>query len=192
VKAQLPSAPAAADTAAVSAYKHHWAAGTNVPALGMGIVNAWGEVTIDHKWSAALSLYYSAWDYGSATRKFRTFIFRPEIRCWPRGVLGGFYAQFHLQMAWYNFALPSWCYRIQDASGRHPALGGGIGAGYRLPLGRGRWALDAAIGAGVYHLKYDRYENRKNGPRIDTQRRIWVGIDNVSVSVVYNFNSATR
>ena len=171
---------------------HRWAVGTNLLAWGMAVANLSGEATLGCRWSLALSLYYSGWDYASDTRKFRTFIFRPEARFWTRSALRGLYLQAHVQMAAYNFAMPSWSYRIQDVGGDHPALGGGIGLGYRLPLGNGRWALDAAIGAGVYHLKYDRFENRDNGPLVDTRSRVWAGIDHVSVGVVYNFNSALR
>lgn len=91
-------------------------------------------------------------------------------------------------MVSYNFARKGWSYRIQDVGGDHPALGGGIGAGWRMPLSRnGRWSAEAQIGAGCYALKYDRFENRPDGPLVDTRTRTWFGIDNVSVSVVYNF-----
>ena len=98
-----------------------------------------------------------------------------------------------MQMAAYNFALPGWEYRIQDVDGRHPALGGGIGIGYRLPLGRnGRWAAEAAIGAGIYHLEYDKFVNERNGRWVSRHTRKFAGIDNVAISLVYNFNAFNR
>lgn len=167
-----------------------WAIGTNLPAWGMAIANLSGEVQINHRWSTALSIYYSAWNYGAPDRKFRTFILRPEARYWTRSASQGLYVQAHLQMASYNFALPSWNYRIQDRGGTNPALGGGLGIGYRLPLGNSRWALDTSLGFGVYHLKYDRFENYDNGPLVDTRSRAWCGIDHVGLGIIYNFNSA--
>lgn len=165
-----------------------WHGSTSLLGWSLAIANATAEYDFGCRWSAALSLYYSAWNYGSATRKFRTFIFRPQLRYWPGGGHNGLFLDLHAQMAAYNFALPGWEYRIQDVGGKHPALGGGIGAGYRLPLGRnGRWAVEAAVGAGVYHLKYDRFENRPNGPKVDTRSRTFFGIDNVAVSLVYIF-----
>ena len=170
-----------------------WHASTNVLAWTLGMTNLMGEYDFGCHWSVALSLYYSAWNYAKATRKFRAFIFRPELRWWLGEGHRGLFVDGHIQMAAYNFALPGWEYRIQDVGGRHPALGGGIGVGYRLPLGRsGRWAAEAAIGAGVYHLEYNRFVNEENGALVDRRERTFFGLDNVSVSVVYNFNAFGR
>lgn len=170
-----------------------WHASTNVLAWTLGMTNLMGEYDFGCHWSVALSLYYSAWNYAKATRKFRAFIFRPELRWWLGEGHRGLFVDGHIQMAAYNFALPGWEYRIQDVGGRHPALGGGIGVGYRLPLGRsGRWAAEAAIGVGVYHLEYNRFVNEENGALVDRRERTFFGLDNVSVSVVYNFNAFGR
>lgn len=170
-----------------------WHASTNVLAWTLGMTNLMGEYDFGCHWSVALSLYYSAWNYAKATRKFRAFIFRPELRWWLGEGHRGLFVDGHIQMAAYNFALPGWEYRIQDVGGRHPALGGGIGVGYRLPLGRsGRCAAEAAIGVGVYHLEYNRFVNEENGALVDRRERTFFGLDNVSVSVVYNFNAFGR
>lgn len=159
----------------------------------MAITNITGEYDFAPKWSAALSLHYSAIDYGKVTRRFRTFIFRPEARLWLGKCHSGLFFDAHVQMAAYNFALPSWKYRIQDVAGKNPALGGGIGIGYRLEFGgNGHWAAQAQLGVGVYHLYYNRYENRDNGQLVDTRRRAWAGIDNFAISAVYHFKSSRR
>ncbi len=184
----------AAPEAALAARCHRsWHASTNVLAWTLGLTNLMGEYDFGCHWSVGLSLYYSGWNYAKATRKFRAFIFRPELRWWPGEGHRGLFVDGHIQMAAYNFALPGWEYRIQDVGGCHPALGGGIGVGYRLPLGRsGRWAAEAAIGAGVYHLEYNRFVNEENGALVDRRERTFFGLDNVSVSVVYNFNAFGR
>lgn len=185
----LPAAP----RTLTSSCTRGWHISTNVPALGMAIANISGHYDFACRWSAALSLYYSGWNYGTSTRKFRTFIFRPEVRYWLRDGHSGLFVDGHLSMAAYNFAMPSWHYRVQDVDGDHPALGVGIGIGYRLPLGlSGRWAVEAQLGAGLYHLRYDRFENRPNGPLVDTRSRTWAGIDNFAISVVYNFNPVKK
>lgn len=164
-----------------------WSASTNTVGLAMAIVNATAHYQWNCRWSAALSLYYSAWDYGRSDRKFRTFIFRPEVRYWTRRAGSGLFFDAHVAMAAYNFALPSWNYRIQDVDGTHPALGGGLGIGWRQNLSS-RWALEFQAGAGVYALRYDRFENRPCGQVHDTRNRVFFGLDNFAVSVVYNFN----
>lgn len=166
-----------------------WHLSTNAIELALMIANLAVEWDFACHWSAALSIHYSAIDYFSPVRKFRTFIFRPEARWWPNTEHNGWFIDAHVQMAAYNFALPSWKYRIQDVDGTHPALGGGLGVGYRLPISRnGHWALQGQIGIGVYALYYDRFENRVNGPLADTKRQTFFGVDNVAVSIVYNFN----
>lgn len=168
-----------------------WQLGTNAIEWGLLIANINGEWDFDCHWSLHASLHYSALNYFTATRKFRTFIFRPEIRYWFGDDHRGFFVDGHLQMAAYNFALSRWEYRIQDVNGHHPALGGGGGVGYRLPLGKSeRWSLEAAVGVGAYHLKYDRFENRPNGQKVDTRSRNWFGIDNVAISIVYNLGKS--
>lgn len=164
-----------------------WHISTNIPEWAMLISNISGEWDFACRWSARLSLHYSALNYGSEKRKFRTFMLRPEVRWWLRGGHTGFFVDVHAGMAYYNVALKSWKYRVQDAEGKSPALGGGLGIGYRVNLHR-HWALEALIGAGLYRVKYDKFANRHNGPYISTHTQLWGGIDNVALSVVYNFN----
>lgn len=169
--------------------KRQWTVGTNLIALGMAITNITGELSVGCRWSTALSLCYSAWNYGAVNHKYRMFMVKPEVRYWTRSALAGLFVEAHLQLTYYNFARPSWNYRIQDTNGTHPALGGGFGVGYRLPIGDRGWALQASLGAGVYHLKYDRFLNYHNGPLHDTHSRTWAGIDHVGIGIIYNFNS---
>lgn len=190
-------APAAAEAAPAPAAKvcsrGQWWLKTNVPALGAAVANVAGEWAFGCRWSLALGVYYSGWDYGKSTRKFRTFTLRPEVRRWISRGHNGFFVEAHAAMSAFNFAMPGWDYRIQDRGGKHPALGGGIGAGYRLNLSRdGRWRAEAAVGAGVYRLDYDRFENRPNGPLHDNVRRTWVGIDNAALSIIYTINLSGR
>lgn len=167
---------------------HQWHIGTNIVEWAMAITNLTGEYDFARRWSVALSLHYSAWNYGTTTRKFRTFILRPEVRYWLHDCHKGFFINAHVQLAAYNFALPGWHYRIQDVDGKHPALGGGIGLGYRVDLDKERrWAFQADLGAGIYYLKYNRFENRRNGPLVDTRSRVWAGIDHFGLSIIYNF-----
>lgn len=176
-----------------SSCRRSWHVSTSALGWALGMINVMGEYDFGCHWSVGLSVYYSGWNYARATRKFRTFLFRPEVRYWFDAGHRGFFVDAHVQMAAYNFALPGWDYRIQDAKGHHPALGGGIGAGYRLPLDRhGRWAAEAALGIGVYHLEYDRFVNEQNGAHVDRRERTFFGIDNVALSVVYNFNAFAR
>lgn len=187
-KNAVDSVPPVAAPLFIPSCSGDWHLSTSLPAWAVAIVNIAGEYDFDCRWSVKLDLAYSAWNYGSHNRKFRTFVFRPEARYWFGDSHKGLFAEAHLAMLSYNVALPSWEYRIQDRKGKHPALGGGIGVGYRLPISRnGRWSAEAAIGAGVYSLDYNRYKNEPNGQLVDTKKRTFFGIDHVALSVVYNF-----
>ncbi len=169
---------------------HTWNLSTNLGGWGLAIANITGEYAFGCKsgckFSTALSIYYSAWNYGHHNHKYRTFIFRPELRYWPMGIRIGLFIDWHVGMAAYNFVTPGREYRIQDHRGKNPALGGGVGIGYRLMFGKSRWGIEAQIGAGCYSLYYDRFVNVGNGQMVDTQRKTWFGIDNAALSIVFN------
>ena len=166
-----------------------WHLRTSALGWASAVANISGEYDFSCHWSVGLSADYSGWNYGKETRKYRVLKLRPEVRCYPMSGHRGFFVEAHAAMMYYNVALPSWEYRIQDRGGRRPALGGGVGVGYRLPLGRGgRWSVEAAVGAGAYHLDYDRFENRANGLLVDSHKRFFFGIDNVALSIVYTIN----
>lgn len=170
-----------------------WHLRTSIPAWGAAVANVAGEYDFACRWSVALGVDYSGWNYGKVTRKFRTFRLRPEVRFWTMSGHKGFFIEAHASMIYYNVALPSWEYRIQDRDGRTPALGGGLGIGFRLPISRnGRWSLEAAVSAGAYSLDYDRFENRYNGPLVDSRKRFFFGIDNAAISLVYTINPYTK
>lgn len=174
----------------------YWYLKTSIPSWAAAVVNIAGEYDFDPRWSVALDLRYSAWNYGRQTRKFRTFQFRPEVRYWFGDNHNGLFVDAHLAMISYNVALPSWRYRIQDRNGKHPALGGGVGIGYRINLTKdARWRAEANIGLGVYALDYNRYYNTdptKMGQFHDNRKRAFFGIDNVALSIVYVVNLKSK
>ena len=102
------------------------------------------------------------------------------------------FVEAHLSIISYNVALPGWTYRIQDRDGKQPALGGGIGVGYRLPFRNPHWSAEFTVGAGVYHLDYERFQNRSQGLLVDRKTSTFFGIDRVGISIVYNFNPIKR
>ena len=165
-----------------------WHISTDLAGWASLVSNVSGEFDFACRWSLNLNLRYSAWNYGKTTQKFRTFEFRPQVRYWFAPGHNRWFVEAHLSMISYNVALPGWDYRIQDRGGKHPALGGGIGAGYRLPFRNPHWGMEFTVGAGVYNLDYDRFENRSNGPWVDRRKRTFYGIDNVAFSICYTFD----
>lgn len=164
-----------------------WYVKTNLSGLGFLIANIHVEADLGSGLSVALPIYYSASNYFSRTCKYRTFTLQPELRYWFNGKYTSFYAAAHAGLGWYNFTDGKW--RIQDKDGRTPAIGGGISAGYRLPLQKNspRWFVELGVGAGVYPLHYDRFHNEKDGALESTRKETYFGIDQLSVNLVYKF-----
>ena len=158
---------------------------TNAVALGMLIANIAGEIRYK-QFSFNLPIMFSAIDYFAADTKFRVLSFQPEFRWWvPK--TNGFFLGAHFGMGWDNIAANgNW--RYQDHNGDCPSIGGGIGDGYKLPIALdGRLNIEFELGAGVYHVNYDTFYNEPNGPLANTTEKIYIGLDNVSISLSYDF-----
>lgn len=167
--------------------RRSWYFKTNLSGLGFLIANIHVEADLGSGLSVALPVYYGASNYFSRTCKYRTFTVQPELRYWFNGKYTSFYAAVHAGFGWYNFTDGKW--RIQDKDGRTPAIGGGISAGYRLPLQKNstHWFIELGVGAGLYPLHYDRFHNEKDGALESTRKETYFGIDQLSVNLVYKF-----
>lgn len=169
-------------------YEPHIYIKTNIPAWGAAWSNIAVEADVAPHWSVSLPVYYSGWNYFKHTLKFRTLAIVPEARYWLKRSNTGFFINAHAGCAWYNYAKDG-DYRYQDHDGRTPALGGGIGLGYRFNISRNRrWAMEAAIGCGVYRLDYDIFQNRDNGFLLGREKHTFFGIDQAALSISYSFN----
>lgn len=172
-----------------------WHLKTNGIGWLMLVSNIAAEYDFANRWSVALPIYYSGWNYFSSRTKFRTFTVQPELRFWLRDTGNnenrGWFVGAHFGLGYFNYATKDH-YRIQDHDGSHPALGGGIAAGYRMPLS-GHWKLEFSIGCGVYSARYDKYDNYHNGPRVFTDiHKTWFGIDQAAVSLAYTFETLKK
>lgn len=161
---------------------------TNAIGWGLSAMNVAVEIDVAKNWSVALPFYYSGTNYFKETLKFRVATLQPEVRYYIPKVKG-LYAGAHLGVGWFNYALDG-LYRIQDAGGKRPAWGGGLGLGYRLDFKKNpRWRVEFALGAGVYDARYDKFYNEANGPYAARGiHTTFVGIDNAAVSFTYSFD----
>lgn len=158
---------------------------TNLVGLGMLMANLGVEFDMGNKFSFVLPVYYSAVNYFKQTLKFRTFAVQPELRYWMKDNKDGFFVGAHAGFAYYNFAFDG-KWRYQDKDGKTPTLGGGLSAGYRMPISKDEnWKLEFALGAGVYPLHYDVFHNEYNGQLYDTRKKTYFGLDNVMIGISY-------
>ena len=164
---------------------------TNAIGLGLLMANAAVEADLAKHWSLNLPIYYSAWNYVKSTIKFRTFSIYPEVRYWFSENNEGLFLDAHLGLAYYNYAFDGEI-RYQDHLMKTPAIGGGVGLGYRLPLSQNKkWKMEFAIGAGVYPIHYDQFYNTpitKDGLLINSVKKIFLGIDQADITFSYAFD----
>lgn len=161
---------------------------TNVPAWALLWINVQGEIDIDRHWSFMLPIYYSGFNYFHSTRKYRTFTVLPEFRYWFRPDNQGFFVGVHGGISYYNCSFDGQ-YRYQDHDKDTPAYGGGIAAGFRFaPFRNKRWKVEFSAGMGYYRLDYDKFLNIKWGPRVDRKKKNLFCLDQIALSIGYEFD----
>lgn len=163
---------------------------TNAPAWIMLWQNLALEIDIAPHWSFSVPVYWSPYNYGKQTLKFRTLSTVPEFRYWLRSDNMGFYVNTHFGVGSYNYAKGKE-YRYQHHNGKTPAIGGGIGLGYRFYFCRNHhWSMEAALGFGIYQLDYDIFQNTPHtdhGYLLGRRKRTFYGIDQAAFSFCYSF-----
>ena len=166
---------------------------TNFIGLAALSANLAVEFDLARHWSFTLPVYYSALDYFKSTIKFRNFTVQPELRYWPSAKTfnDGFFVGAHFGLMYYNFAIDG-PYRYQDRRGRTPAMGGGLAIGYRKPISKNqRWHMEYSVGAGVYPIDYDVFENTPNykeGQWTSRNKKTFIGLDQATITLSYNFS----
>lgn len=163
---------------------------TNAPAWALFWQNLALEVDMARHWSFSLPVYWSPYNYGKQTLKFRTLTFMPEFRYWPRPDNMGFFVNAHFGASYFNVAFNGE-HRYQNHPKKRPALGGGAGIGYRFYFCRNHhWSMEVALGGGVYHLDYDIFENTpstKDGYLIGRRKRTFYCLDQAALTFSYSF-----
>ena len=174
--------------------KGYWVK-TNLLAWAFFQANAAAEIELFDHFTLSLPIYYGALNWFTQTIKFHTLEFRPELRWWYKTDCTGPFAAVHGTVGLYNYAFGGEL-RYQDHNGNTPAWGGGITLGWRLPLKIGssdNWGLEFALGAAALKLNYDTFYNMKNGNYFQQDlHKVYFGLDNVSVTMTYRFDSKRR
>lgn len=187
--AELSPAPETGTPAATEVdERYHWYLKTNLPAWALLVANIQAEIDVASHFSVMLPVYYSGWNYFRSNLKLRLFTVLPEARYWLKAENQGLFFGAHAGFSYYNYAIPGEL-RYQDRDGRHPAYGGGLTVGYRLPIRKSSpWQFEFSAGYGIYHLDYDKFNNSPDGLLVGRDIRTFYGIDNVAVTLSYRFN----
>lgn len=161
---------------------------TNLPAWGLLDANLALEFEMGRHLSFSLPVYYSAADWFRVRNKFRVFATQPELRLWFRDDFSGPFFAAHGTAGFYNIAIETKEFRIQDHDGRTPAYGGGFNFGWKFRLDRkraDRLGLEISVGAGYLRLNYDLFYNEENGRYSTTKVQDYFGPDHASFTLTY-------
>ena len=185
----IPALPAVIQPQPYSFTTRDMVVKVNLLTLPLLVVNAGLELQVLPHFSINVPVYYTGLDWFSETIKFRVLAFQPEIRYWFRRDLRGLFIGPHMTFGWYNIAVNG-DYRYQDHIQNTPALGGGLGIGYKILLNDNEnslWALEFGLGGGFVPLHYDIYYNVKNGRLVGDDYYNYWGPDQVFLSVTFRF-----
>lgn len=166
-------------------WRHKFYIKTNVIGWAALMVNGAIEIDLARHWSFSAGAYWAGWNYVKPNIKFRNVTLVPEFRYWPKGDNTGFFLNIHGGASWFNVALGG-DYRYQTIDSSHPALGGGIGLGWRFYFCRNhRWMMEAFLGGGYYHADYYKCTNDAASIFLTTRKRNFFCLDQIGLSFVY-------
>lgn len=193
IRVQLVEAAPAADTLSAEEWQRRVTLKTNAVGWALGLVNLGVEVDLAEHWSMQLPIYWSSWDYFKNTIKLRAVVLQPEVRYWFNETNDKWFVGAHFGVAWYNVAWNGKL-RIQDQGWDKPGLGGGLAAGYRMPLSKKnpRWKVEFSLGVGVYAMRYEKYKNYKDGLLTDTGKKAFFCLDQAAISFSYSFDTKKK
>ncbi len=189
----VPDATVPIDTLPAEAWQHHITLKTNAIGWVLGVTNIAFEADLAQHWSFNLPVYWSSWDYFKTTIKLRACVLQPEIRYWFHENNEQWFIGAHFGVAWYNVAWNGQ-YRIQDQGWDKPGLGGGIAAGYRMPLSKKnpKWKVEFSLGVGAYSMWYDKFYNGTDGLLTEQGHKAFFCIDQAAVSFSYSFDTKKK
>ena len=157
-------------------------------------INAGIEFGLAPKWTFDLSGNYNGWTM-SHDRKWKHWLVQPEARYWFCDRFAGHFLGFHALGGQYNVGnldngikfLGTDFSKLSDNRYQGWFVGGGIAYGYAWVLSK-HWNLEGEIGIGYAYSKYDRFNCKGCGKKIeeDTTHH-YFGPTKAAINLVYAF-----
>ncbi|CAK7061623.1 MAG: hypothetical protein PARBA_02292 [Parabacteroides sp.] len=169
-----------------NAYGQKFAVKSNLLYDATATINLGVEVGLSKKWTLDLSGNYNGWKLGEEAR-LKHWMVQPEVRYWLCERFDGHFFGLHPFYADYNVGgLKFLGGNIKENRYQGDLYGVGIGYGYQWLLGN-RWSMEAEIGVGWAHLKYDKYPCATCGSVLATESKNYFGVTKAALSIIYFF-----
>lgn len=151
------------------------------------------EIGLAPKWSLDVSGQFNAWTL-SHGRRWKHWLVQPEARYWFCEALGGHFLGFHALAGQCNVGHIDTDFKFLGTdfsrfkNHRYQGWFGGLGVayGYSWLLGN-HWNLEAELGFGWAHTRFDRFECAGCGRRSGKGHHNYVGPTKAAVNLVYVF-----
>lgn len=150
------------------------------------------EIGLAPRWSLDATGEFNLWTVND--RKWKHWLVQPEVRYWFCDRFVKSFVGVHAIGAQYNVGnIPNDLRifgkdfsQLSDYRFQGWAVGAGVAYGYAIPLGV-HWNLELEIGAGYVYTKYDKYECKDCGKKVDSGDVHYVGPTKAAVNLVYLF-----
>lgn len=147
-------------------------------------LNLGAEVALSPKLTLDISGSYNGWNLLKG-KQWQHFLVQPEARYWLCDRFNGHFFGLHAAYGSYDV------YGIKspvDLNANYQGFlaGGGLSYGYQWILGK-RLNVEATIGVGYFHMKYDTYRNPNEGnEKIESgATKPYIGPTKIGVSISY-------
>lgn len=178
----------------LSAKAQHVAVKTNVLYDATATINAGVEVGLAPRWTLDVSGNFNGWTM-SHERRWKHFLIQPEARYWFCDRFAGHFLGLHLHGGAYNAGglknsisfLGTDLSPLSDYRFQGWFLGGGVGYGYSVILGR-HWNLEMEIGIGYAFSRYDKFRCAGCGRKMEEDKtHHYFGPTKAAVNLIYVF-----
>ena len=143
------------------------------------------EFKLGDQSTAQLFYGWNPWKSGRYdSKRLLHWSLMPEWRYWTRQAFSGHFLGLHALGGEYNVAGVPPITTLKNNHYEGWYLGGGLTYGYAWRLSR-HWSLEAALGLGYIHTKYQKYANEECGPLLDCGRRNYVGPTKLALNIVW-------
>lgn len=159
-----------------------WAIKTNLLYDATSTINLGVEVGLAPNMTLDISGNYNPWTLSNG-RKFRHWLIQPEYRYWLNSRFNGSFFGVHVHYAEYNInKIHLFSTTNRRKQGNLYGLGVSFGHQFRIA---GKWSIEATIGVGYAHLRYDQYDCSNCGRYIGTKHKNYFGPTKAGISIIY-------
>lgn len=148
-----------------------------------GTFNLGFEIKTGRKFTVDIPVSYNPWTLRN-NRKWKHFLVQPELRYWLCEPYHKHFLGIHGHYGQYNVGNLPFGGSLKTNRYDGWLVGGGVSYGYHRMLSN-HWSVEATLGVGYAYLKYDKFECERCGEKLGRDKKHYMGVTKVAVSLIY-------